>query len=41
MIFSIIADLIDTYWIFLSAALLIGIVTGWFAAKTDQESSGE
>jgi len=40
MTFSIIADLIDTYWVFLSAALLIGIVTGWFAAK-DQESSGE
>jgi len=39
MIFSIIANLIDTYWVFLSAALLIGIITGWFAATDDQQNS--
>jgi len=41
MIFSIVADLMDTYWVFLSVALLIGIITGWYAASSDNEVSRE
>ena len=33
MSFASIAILIDTYWTFLLAALLIGVVTGWFASN--------
>ena len=39
MLFSIIADIIATYWIFLSIALLIGIATGWFAADREHVRS--
>ncbi len=39
MPFDTIALLIDTYWVFLVAALLIGVVTGWFAALADEQAS--
>jgi len=39
MSFDSIALVIDTYWIFLLAALLIGVATGWFASSTDAPAS--
>jgi len=39
MSFVSIAILIDTYWVFLMAALLIGVATGWFAALADEQAS--
>ncbi len=27
--------LIENYWIFLVAALLVGVLTGWFSATND------
>jgi len=39
MLFSFLAALIESYWMFLSAAVLIGLVTGWVAANDDQENS--
>lgn len=33
------ALLIDTYWIFLAAALAIGVVVGWIAANADTKSN--
>ena len=32
------AQLMDTYWPFLLAALIIGIITGWIAAQSDAKS---
>lgn len=32
MPFDTIALLIDTYWMFLAAAIAIGIIVGWIAA---------
>ena len=29
--------LIESYWIFLLAAMLIGVATGWFSCTPDQE----
>ena len=39
MSFASIALVIDTYWVFLLAALLIGVATGWFAS--DQPAGGD
>ncbi len=33
------ALLIDTYWMFLVAALAIGVITGWVAANTDTQQN--
>jgi len=41
MSFASIALIIDTYWIFLAAALLIGVATGWFAASADEPATGQ
>lgn len=41
MSFASIALIIDTYWIFLAAALLIGVITGWFAASTEESATGK
>lgn len=27
--------LIENYWIFLSLALLVGVITGWYSASAD------
>ncbi len=33
------ALLIDTYWVFLLGALIVGAATGWVAATTDSSST--
>lgn len=33
------ALLIDTYWVFLLGALIIGAITGWVAASSDANTS--
>jgi len=38
MLIDTIAYVVGTYWIFLLIALLIGVVTGWFAAAGTNEA---
>ncbi len=33
------ALLIDTYWLFLLGALIVGVLVGWVAATTDASNS--
>jgi len=39
MVFSFAASLISSYWIFLLAALLIGVVVGWFVADDERNQT--
>ncbi|MCF6301649.1 MAG: hypothetical protein L3J13_00320 [Devosiaceae bacterium] len=37
--FDTLALLVDTYWVFLLGALIVGAFTGWVAATTDADTS--
>jgi hypothetical protein len=39
MSFASIANTIDTYLWFFIAALLIGVITGWFASTTNSDGA--